>query len=57
MQMSEIMSLRKAFDEINERNEENVQKLMKEFTHLDEERKKRIAKYKDESEKSLLKYK
>lgn len=55
--MVEIATLRKAFEEVNERNEENLLKQMQEFKHLDDVRKRRITKYKEEGEKQIEKFK
>ena len=56
MQMTEIQNLKRAFDEINEKNEENLMKQMQEFKYLDEKHRRRITRYKEESDKQIAKY-
>eukprot|EP00347_Sterkiella_histriomuscorum_P014669 403360000 len=56
LQLTEIQNLKKAFDEINEKNEENLMKQMQEFKFLDEKHRRRITRYKEDSDKQISKY-
>lgn len=49
--MTEIQNLKKAFDEINEKNEENLMKQMQEFKFLDEKHRRRITRYREDNDK------
>jgi hypothetical protein len=42
---------------VNKSNEENIQKSMQEFKVLDESRRKKITRYKEENEKTISTYK
>lgn len=54
--MHEIQSLKRAFDDLNEKNEENLLKLMQEFKFLDEKHKRNITRYKGDNKKSIDKF-